>query len=183
MVQAWGEDNEWGTRQGEEEVETIADRRQLPTEQGSSSVETQVLSHGFSASTSVANQEGAGGDITPAVGTDESTNDAHRSHSSDDDSVCSMGLILGQQRREDISRKPDCRPGPDVLGVTTTPCKYCQEAHSWVDCPTPHILCYEPQLCKVPCWHPYRGLFCGAPLIVFNEEGEPVSFTLGGTRA
>jgi hypothetical protein len=68
---------------------------QLSAEQGGPSKEAQVFSHGLSASTSVANQEGAGGNIAPAVGTDKPTNDAHRSHSSDDDSVCSMGLILG----------------------------------------------------------------------------------------
>jgi hypothetical protein len=45
--------------------------------------------------TSVANQDGAGGDIAPAVGADESTDDTHRSFGSDDDSVCSMGFILG----------------------------------------------------------------------------------------
>jgi hypothetical protein len=156
--------------------------RQLPAEQGSLSKEAQVFGHGLSASTSVANQEGTGGNIAPAVGTDQPADDTHRSHSSDDDSVCSMGFILGRRWRENISRKPDSRPGPDVLRVMM-PCKFCREAHSWVDCPTPHAFCREPQLCRVPRWHPYWGLFCGAPLIIFNEEGEPVSFTVGGTRA
>jgi hypothetical protein len=59
-------------------------------------MEAQVFSHGLSASTSMADQEGARGDIAPAVDADKPTNDTHRSHSSDDDSVCSMGLILGR---------------------------------------------------------------------------------------
>jgi hypothetical protein len=161
---------------------TGACRCELPTKQGGPSKEAQVLGHGLSASTSMANKAGARGDNTPTASTDEPANDAHRSHSSDDDSICSMGLILGRQCREDISGKPDCRPGPNILRVIS-PCKFCHEVHSWVDCPTPHTLCYEPQQCRMPRWHPNRGLFCGAPLIIFNEEGEPVSFTLGGTRA
>jgi hypothetical protein len=155
---------------------------QLPAEQGGPSKEAHILSHGLSASTSVADQEGAGGDLAPTVGTDEPADDTHRSHSSDDDSVCSMGLILGGRWREDSGRKPDSGSGSNLLRVTS-PCRFCHEAHSWVDCPTPHALCYKPQLCQVPHWHPNRGLFCGAPLIIFNKEGEPISFTLGGTRA
>jgi hypothetical protein len=155
---------------------------QLSAEQGGLSKEAQILSHRFSTSTSMADQEGTGGDLAPTVGTDEPTNDTHRAPSSDNDSVCSMGLILGGQWREDSSQEPDGRSGPDLLGVTP-PCRFCHEAHSWVDCPAPHALCYEPQLCQVPHWHPNRGLFCGVPLIIFNEEGEAISFTLGGTRA
>jgi hypothetical protein len=63
-----------------------------------------------------------------------------------------------------------------------TPCRFCHEVHSWVDCPTPHALCYEPLDCHVPRWHPHRGLFCGVPLVIFNEEGEAISFTFGGTK-
>jgi hypothetical protein len=96
MVQAWGENNKWGTQRKEEGVQMAgACCCQLPAEQGSASKEAQVLGHGLGASTSVADQEGTRGDPTPTVGTDEPTNDTHRSHSSDDDSVCSMGLILG----------------------------------------------------------------------------------------
>jgi hypothetical protein len=96
-VQAWGENNEWGTQQKEEGVQmTGTCRCQLSAEQGGPSKEAQVLSHGLSASTSMADQEGARGDITPTVGTDQPADDTHRSHSSDDDSVCSMGLILGR---------------------------------------------------------------------------------------
>jgi hypothetical protein len=67
---------------------------QLPAEQGGPSQEAQVLSHQFSMPTSVADQEGARGDLAPTVGTDKPTNDTHRAHSPDDDSICAMGLIV-----------------------------------------------------------------------------------------
>jgi hypothetical protein len=71
-------------------------RCQLSAEQGGPSQEAQVLGHRFSLVTVMASQDGAGGDHTPTVGTDEPTNDTHRSHSPDDDSICSMGLIVGR---------------------------------------------------------------------------------------
>jgi hypothetical protein len=129
----------------------------------------------------MADQEGAGGDLAPTVGTDKPTNDTHRAHSPNNDGVRAMGLIASGRWGEDCSREPDGGPGSNLFGVMT-PCRFCHEAHSWVDCPMPHALCYKPSDCQVPHWHPYRGLFCGAPLVIFNEEGEAVCFTFGGTN-
>jgi hypothetical protein len=41
----------------------------------------------------MADQEGAGGDPASAVATDEPTNDTHRAHSPNDDSIRAMGCI------------------------------------------------------------------------------------------
>jgi hypothetical protein len=130
----------------------------------------------------MADQEGARGNPTPTVGTDEPANDSYRSHSPDNDGLCAVGHVTSGQWGEDHSGEPNSGPGPHVLGVTA-PCRFCGEAHSWVDCPTPHTLCFEgPSDYWVPRWHPFRGLYCGVPLYVFNEDSEAISFAFGGTK-
>jgi hypothetical protein len=153
-VQDWGDNNEWGTRRCMQEVQTVGTCRcELSAEQGESGMTTQVFGHQFGVPTGLANQEGAGGDTTTAVGTDKPIDDSHRAHSADHDGICVMGLIAGRQQGEDHGREPDGGSGPNLLGVTV-PCRFCHEAHSWVDCPTPHTFCCEPLDCRVPCWHP-----------------------------
>jgi hypothetical protein len=129
-------------------------RCRLPAEQGESSKMAQVFGHQFGAPTSLADQDGARGDNTPTIGTDEPANDPHRTHSPDHEGIHAVGLVTSGQWREDCGRKPDSGSGSNLLGIVT-PCRFCHEAHSWVDCPTPHTLCYEPSDCQVPCWHPF----------------------------
>jgi hypothetical protein len=181
-VQDWGGNNEWGTWWSMQEVQIVGTCRcELSAEQGELSITTQVLSHWLSVPAGLANQDGARGDNTPAVGTDKSTNDSHRAHSANHDGICAVGLVSSGQWGENHGREPDSGSGPDLLrGIA--PCRSCHKVHSWVDCPMPHTFCCEPSDCRVPQWHPSWGLFCGVPLILFNEEGEAVSFTFGGTK-
>jgi hypothetical protein len=80
-----------------QEVQTVGTCRcELSAEQGELGTMTQVFGHRFSAPAGLANQEGARGDTTTTVGTDELTDDSHRAHSADHDSVCAMGLIAGR---------------------------------------------------------------------------------------
>jgi hypothetical protein len=125
----------------------------LPAEQGELSAMAQVLGHQFSVPVGLANQDGARGDNAPTVGTNESADDSHRTYSPDHDGIHAMGLISGRRWRENCGRELDSGSGPHLLGVVT-PCRFCCKAHLWVDCPTPHTLCYEPLDCQVPHWHP-----------------------------
>jgi hypothetical protein len=65
----------------------------LSAEQGELSTMAQVLGHRFGAPASLANQDGAGGDNTPTVGTDELADDSHRTYSPNHDGICAVGLI------------------------------------------------------------------------------------------
>jgi hypothetical protein len=56
-------------------------------------MKAHILGHRFGATTGMANQEGARGDLAPTVGTDKPTNDTHRAYSPDDDGICVMELI------------------------------------------------------------------------------------------
>jgi hypothetical protein len=112
-VQSWGEDNDWGTQWIDKEVQmSSACRCRLSTKQGESSKVAQVLGHQFSAPSSLANQAGARGNNTPTIGTNKSTNDSHRAHSPDYDSVHAVGLKSSGQQGEDHSQEPDGGSGP-----------------------------------------------------------------------
>jgi hypothetical protein len=97
MVQGWGEDNDWGIQWSKQEVQTVGTCRcKLLAEQGELSKVAQLLHHQFSIATGLADQAGAGGNNTPAVGTDEPADDSHRTYSPDHDGIHAVGLTAGE---------------------------------------------------------------------------------------
>jgi hypothetical protein len=180
MVEAWGEDNNWGIRQVQRAVQTAhphyfhcatqtENTTHITTTEGRTAVMNDICPQRYSQVGEMAEEAPTQGPDTTSSSAGGDTDECSRTTSGDNDRLCPMGRMSGEQQWENNGQESNSRLRPHILGGggvrPLRHCCYCEEEgdHYLLGCPVPHTTCFHTSRCKVPVHHPNRGPWCPSP--------------------